>query len=137
MIDQVEKFYRELWEAERRELLSEICHADFKFRGSLGSKSVGHDEFWDYLLMVRSGLSNYRCEIEETVSEGNRVFAKMRFSGLHSRQFMNFPASGLKVSWQGAALFTFEENKIAELWVLGDLHSLLKILEENQNRQNK
>jgi len=128
MLHQVERFYRELWEEEKKESLPEICGADFKFRGSLGSERVGHKEFWDYLLMVRGALSNYRCIIEEAVSEENRIFAKMKFTGTHTDTFMDFPPTGLEVSWCGAALFTFENELIESLWVLGDVHSLTKLL---------
>ena len=59
----------------------------------------------------------------------------MRFGGIHTEHFMYFPPTGLKVSWRGAALFTFEEGKISDLWVLGDLHSLLNTLKQNQGEQ--
>ncbi|MDH5447224.1 MAG: ester cyclase [Gammaproteobacteria bacterium] len=43
----------------------------------------------------------------------------MHFSGLHRVELMGYPATRKSVSWLGAALFRFRENKIAELWVLG------------------
>jgi len=135
MLHQVERFYRELWEAEKKEELSSICAHNFNFRGSLGSERIGHDEFWDYLLMVRGALSDYRCIIEEAVSEQNRVFAKMKFEGIHKETFMQYPPTNLKVSWNGAALFTFKDSLIIDLWVLGDIHSLLELLKK-QSEQN-
>ena len=137
MIHKVERFYRELWEEGNRELLHELCHSDFTFRGSLGFEKTGHDEFWDYVLMVRAGLSDYFCEIEESVSEGNRVFAKMQFGGIHSGTFMGFAPTGKKVTWSGAALFTFINEKISQVWVLGDLTPLLKTLNQNQDEVGK
>lgn len=37
---------------------------------------------------------------------------------------MGFPATGKTVSWGEAALFTFVDDKISDLWVLGDLKTL-------------
>ena len=134
MIQVVDRFYREIWEQEKREVLAELCHPDFTFRGSLGIEKNGYDEFWDYVLMVRAGLSDYFCEIGDTVSEANRVFAKMRFGGKHTGRFLDFDPTESIVSWNGAALFTFRENRISDLWVLGDLHSLTRLLEKNAAR---
>ncbi|MCZ6671916.1 MAG: ester cyclase [Verrucomicrobia bacterium] len=132
MLNNVKRFYQEILDYGKRDILSEICHPDFTFRGSLGIEKTGHDEFWDYVLLVKSGLSGYFCDIEEAVSERNKVFAKMRFGGIRTGRFMDFDPTGLKVSWRGSALFTFREDGISDLWVLGDVHSLLNTLAQNQ-----
>jgi predicted ester cyclase len=59
----------------------------------------------------------------------------MRFSGLHTGEFRGYSPTGLPVGWLGAALFRFEEDAIAELWVLGDLAGLDEILKTNQERR--
>ena len=121
---QVRKFYSEIWENKRFEELPNVLHDDFVFRGSLGHDKHGHDGFKEYVDYVHSGLSNYKCIIEELVSQDEKVFAKMNFTGLHSAEFMGFPATHAQVSWPGAALFTFKGEKVSRLWVLGDLKSL-------------
>ena len=55
----------------------------------------------------------------------------MQFSGTHSGPFLGHAPTGKRVSWQGAALFTFRGGRIAELWVLGDLAALEAQLREN------
>jgi len=56
----------------------------------------------------------------------------MRFSGLHVAPFRGYLATGLPVQWLGAALFRFQRQVIAELWVLGDLAGLDAVLKNNQ-----
>jgi predicted ester cyclase len=56
----------------------------------------------------------------------------MRFSGTHVGTFRGYPPSGKDVFWHGAALFRFEGNRIAELWVLGDLAGLDAMLQKNE-----
>jgi len=90
----IQRFYKEIWEEENRDVLPEICDSNFQFRGSLGNSLSGHEEFWDYLLRIRRALSDYRCTIEESVSEQNKVFAKMTFSGVHTGLFMGFAPTG-------------------------------------------
>jgi predicted ester cyclase len=38
------------------------------------------------------------------------------------------PATGRRVSWAGAAFFTFSDDRIADLWVLGDVDALRRQL---------
>ena len=120
----VERFYEIIWNKHDKGAIPDILHESFQFRGSLGLKKQGHSGFSEYLDMVHAALSNYRCEILEMVAEPFKVFAKMRFSGIHKAKFMGFHPSNRKVTWDGAALFYFRDEKISEVWVLGDLKSL-------------
>ena len=46
-----------------------------------------------------------------------------------SGELFGHPPTGKMVSWAGAAVFTFSGELIRDLWVLGDVHSLLQQLE--------
>ncbi len=128
---QVTKFYEVLWDAQDRDAMPALLHEDFTFRGSLGQQTRGHDGFAEYVDMVHAALGDYRCHIEALVEEGDRVFAKMKFTGIHVGEFLGYPPSGKRVSWQGCALFTFDGDLIADVWVLGDLKSLEAQLENH------
>ena len=91
----------------------------------------GHEGFRAYVNHVHSALSNYKCIVEDLVSQPEKVFAKMIFTGIHDSEFMGYPATGKRVSWAGAALFTFSGNKVTKLWVLGDLKNLEQQLSSN------
>jgi predicted ester cyclase len=127
----VAAFYDRIWNAGDLAAVSELLSENFSFRGSLGAELQGREAFKDYVRSVRGALADYRCEILNCVSEGEQAFAQMRFSGLHIAPFRGFLATGLPVQWLGAALFRFERQVIAELWVLGDLTSLDEVLRNN------
>ena len=128
--EQVRRFYEVLWNNHNLEAMPTILHEDLSFRGSLGDKKRGHDGFATYTNNVHNALGDYRCTIEELVSEDERVFAKMKFSGIHRGQFMGYSPTGKRVTWAGAALFTFEDKRIRDIWVLGDLIRLKQQLEK-------
>ncbi len=130
--EQVKKFYRVLWDAHDKDQIPSVLHGDFTFRGSLGQEKRGHAGFAEYVDMVHEALGEYRCVIEELVSESDKVFAKMKFTGIRKSEFLGYSPTQQRVSWNGCALFTFRGNKVADLWVLGDLTSLKKQLEENR-----
>ncbi|MGB1239466.1 MAG: ester cyclase [Pseudomonadales bacterium] len=129
---QVRRFYSELWDAHDTRAISEILEPDFSFRGSLGQHKIGHQGFCDYVAMVHAALDNYLCTVQELVEEGDKVFAKMSFSGIHRADFMGYAATGERVTWSGCALFSFNAARICDVWVLGDLKSLENQLEEQR-----
>jgi predicted ester cyclase len=129
----VQAFYDRIWNAGELTAADELLARDFSFRGSLGEEMRGRDAFRNYVRSIRLALDGYRCEILDCVSEGDRAFAKMRFSGMHVGPFRRFAPTGKRVSWDGAALFRFLDDRVTELWVLGDLAGLDALLEQNRS----
>ena len=129
---QVRKFYSVIWEQHDKAAIPSVLHEDFKFRGSLGQEKLGHQGFAEYVDMVHAALADYKCIIEDLVCGPEKVFAKMKFTGIHQGEFMGYAPTGKIVSWAGCALFTFDGDKVADLWVLGDLKSLEEQLKANE-----
>lgn len=131
-VDQVKKFYEVVWNQRNKDAIPEVLHNRVQFRGSLGQNKVGLVGFTEYLDMIHAALGEYQCEIEELVCEPPKVFARMKFSGIHKGRFMGHRPTGKRLTWSGAALFTFANGKVIDLWVLGDLKSLEAQLERNE-----
>ncbi len=117
-------FYERTWNAGELGAASDLLTADFSFRGSLGDELRGREAFLDDVRVVRATLADDRCEILDRVAEGDRAFARMRFSGRHVGVFRGSAPTGREARWPGAALFRFRDESIAELRVLGDLAGL-------------
>jgi len=122
--DLVRLFYERLWNEIDFGRADDILHPDVTFRGSLGAVAEGRREVCDYVRMVTTALSGYRCDVESLISEGHHAAAKVRFSGLHVGEFLGHRPTGHRVEWVGAAFFASEEDKLRDIWVLGDLESL-------------
>lgn len=125
---QVRKFYEVIWNKHNKDAVPEVLHESFTFRGSLGLEKRGHGGFIEYLDSLHSALAHYHCEIKDLISEDSKAFARMEFSGVHRGKFMGFEPTGRKLTWDGAALFHFQNDKVVSLWVLGDLESLRRQL---------
>lgn len=121
---QVVRFYDELWNGPDLSLMPELLHPDITFRGSLGDERTGHDEFAGYVTAVTTALGDYWCDIVQLVAEPERVAARMVFSGVHRGPFLGVDPTGARVSWAGAAFFSFTDALIRDLWVLGDMADL-------------
>lgn len=127
----VESFYHDIWNRHDKSKIPELLRDDFTFRGSLGQTRVGHEGFASYVDFVHSALANYRCDILDLVADDSKAFARMRFSGIHQGEFFGYQPTSKPLEWLGCALFSFDGEKIGDLWVLGDIHSLLQLLERN------
>ena len=129
---QVTRFYETIWNAHDKGAMPSVLQANFTFRGSLGQEKRGHAGFAEYVDMVHTALAEYQCIIEDLVAEGDKVFARMTFTGIHRASFMGFSPTQKRVSWNGCALFTFDGQLIQDVWVLGDLKNLEEQLIHNQ-----
>jgi predicted ester cyclase len=127
----VESFYADIWNRHDKSKIPALLCSDFTFRGSLGQARTGHDGFASYVDFVHKALAEYRCDILDLVVEEPKAFARMRFSGIHRGDFFGYPPTGKPVEWAGSALFTFSVDQVADLWVLGDVHGLLQLLDRN------
>jgi predicted ester cyclase len=122
-------FYKELWDHADKSLIADIFHPDFTFRGSLGPTLVGHEQFAGYVDHVTGAFGGYTSDILALVEDGNQVMGKLRFHGHHRKELFGVPPSGRHVWWHGTPLFTFEGEKVRDLWVLGDIYQLIARLE--------
>lgn len=55
----------------------------------------------------------------------------LRFHGLHRGPFLGFAPTGVRVWWDGVAVFTFDGGKVRDLWVLEDIHRLTQRLKND------
>lgn len=120
----VRMFYDIVWNSCDKSAIPALFHEDFTFRGSLGELERGHAGLARYVDKVHGALADYRCDIEQLIVEDDVAFARMLFGGVHRAELLGHPATGKPVRWAGAAVFTFRGERIADLWVLGDLYAL-------------
>ena len=73
--DLVERFYHDLWNRANEAVAWEILHPDFRFRASLGPEKIGPGGFIEYMRLIHTALSGYRCTIQEMLESGERVAA--------------------------------------------------------------
>jgi steroid delta-isomerase-like uncharacterized protein len=120
----VRRFYEELWNDWRLELAGELLAEDLRFRGSLGSVCEGREEFLHYVERVRTAFPDWTNRVEEVVTAGERVVARLTWRGTHLGELDGVAASGARVEYAGAAFFRLAGGRIGEAWVVGDTAAL-------------
>jgi predicted ester cyclase len=102
--------------------------ADLTFRGSLGHRTVGRDEWRAYRDQIRCGASDFHNEVLDLLTEGPRAAARLRFSGTHLGPLLGTAATERPFSYVGAAFFSSSANLLTDIWVLGDIDHLRRQL---------
>ena len=54
----------------------------------------GHEQFAGYVDMVTQALGQYTTDILDLVEEGDKVFGKVRFHGIHRKELLGVAPTG-------------------------------------------
>lgn len=126
----IARYYEELWNRWDFALADELTAESLAFCGSLGISVQGREGFKQYMRTVRAAFPDFHNDIEELIAEDERVVARLTYTGTHHCELFGVAPTGRRVSYAGVALFRIVENRIAEGWVLGDVHGLLRQLRD-------
>ncbi|MCX9082475.1 MAG: ester cyclase [Candidatus Methanoperedens sp.] len=80
---------------------------------------------------IRSAIPDIQViKVEFLAQAGNMITWQRTLSGTHKADMMGIPPSGRKVTWTDMVVSRFEDEKIAEEWVVSELAGelLLKLL---------
>jgi steroid delta-isomerase-like uncharacterized protein len=125
----VRRFYDELWNEWRLEIADEILAADVDFRGSLGSVEHGREAFKRYVERVRAAFPDWHNQVDELFSAGDRVVARLTWTGTHRGSLGDVAPTGNRVSYVGVGLFTVSGGVIQRAWIVGDTQELWRALD--------
>ena len=122
----IETWYYQMWNRWDKSAFEEILTPDIAFRGSLGPVKRGYDGLSEYMDFIRTAFPDFTNRIEDIISEGEKAFARLTYIGTHEGELFGVAPTHKEVTYAGAAVFSFEGEKIREVWVLGDIHGLLR-----------
>lgn len=92
-----------------------VAHAD-------GRDYKGHEFIRRFINQLRSALPDITVlNIEAFADAGDTIAWQRTFQGTHKRDMMGIPPSNRKIKWNEMVISRFEDNKIAEEWVVSEL----------------
>ena len=74
----------------------------------------------------RTGFSNLKVEIEDSLEVDDKVACRFRISGTHTGPLMGIPPSGKPVSVLATGIFRVVDGKLADNWVNFDALGLMQ-----------
>lgn len=124
----IRRYYNDLWNKWDLAVADELIASDIVFRGSLAVTVQGLDGFKQYVNMVRAAFPDFHNTIEELIAEGDKVVARLAYTGTHKGELFGMAPTGQRVTYSGIAIFRIAEGKVADGWVMGDTLGLMKQL---------
>ena len=73
-----------------------------------------------FLASLMAGFSNYHGDIEDVISEGDKVVTRTRWTGTQDGPFAGHPATGNKLEFTTSDFYRIENGKIVEHWDVVD-----------------
>ena len=120
----VRRYYEDMWNRWDFALADELVSEGFQFRGSLSIDVQGREGFKDYMRIVRRAFPDFHNYVEETIAEGDKVVARLTYTGTHKGELFGIGATGRRVTYAGVAIFRIVGGSDTEGWVLGDVQGL-------------
>lgn len=77
---------------------------------------------------LRSAIPDLRCSIEDLLISGDKVTARLQFTGTSKGRFMGHPATGKPIKFIAIDVLRVQNGKIVEDWHVEDSLSLLEQL---------
>ncbi|CAG7656910.1 ester cyclase [Paenibacillus allorhizosphaerae] len=123
----VNHFCNELFSKKNESLLNEILHFTFTARLNTGH-TMKRKEFLHFFSQAWKSFSNLNFQIEDSISEGDKVAVRGTVSGVHEECFYRLPATSKSFSMPGQGFFDFLDNKISCLWLMVDQQQFMRQL---------
>ncbi|MBL0057607.1 MAG: ester cyclase [Elusimicrobia bacterium] len=84
----------------------------------------------ELVILLHRAFPDLKIQVEDMIAEGDRVAARVFFSGTHEGEFLGIPATGRQVAYTGIHYVKFSGGKIVALWSFMDHERLRRQLGE-------
>ena len=112
----VRRFYDEVSNQGRIEVIDQICTPDFITHSPPSGTEPNPEGMKQMVGIVRSAFPDWNITVEEMISEGNTVVARITIRGTHTGDFMGIPATGKAFAVKGMDLLHVVDGKATEVW---------------------
>ncbi len=113
----VSKFFEEVFNEGKLELTEELIAPNhINHDPNAPEVDTGPEGIRQLVGMYRNAFPDIRFEIEEMVSEGQRVAHRWTFRGTHRGEMMSIEPAGRRVAVAGMEINRVRNEKIEESW---------------------
>ena len=127
MIKTARLFYA-FWDTGNAEYASAAVDNDFRDNTLPPGRPQGPKGLLYASQAFRSAVPDLHCTIEDLLVSGDKVTARLLFTGTHKGEFMGHPATGKPVRFFAIDILRIRNGKIVEDWHLEDNLTLLEQL---------
>jgi predicted ester cyclase len=127
MIKTARLFYA-FWDTGNAEYASAAVDSDFRDNTLPSGRPQGPKGLLYASQTFRSAVPDLHCTIKDLLVSGEKITARLLFTGTHKGEFMGHPATGKPVKFFAIDILRVRGGKIIEDWHLEDNLALLEQL---------
>ena len=83
-------------------------------------------ELKNYIIALNRGIPNYKGEIEDIISDGEKVVVRVTFKGIHKGILFGQPPTNKLVEFRSIVIYQVKNEKIINHWFQTDNLSLMQ-----------
>lgn len=121
------RLYHSIWNERRLEFIPLVI-ADTHALGdpTVQGRGVGPENYRRQVERFLTGLPDLRFDVEDTISEGDKLVVSWTITGTHRGEFLGVPPTNRKVSFSGITISQIRDGKVIESTVIWDGLGLLE-----------
>ena len=118
------RFFEEVWNQQRADVIDEIFAATLVFNG----QSITRDSLKRALAGRRTAFTDIHVTVDDQVAEGDKVSTRRTWRATHHGPYRGIAPTGKRVTWTQISVVRFSEGRIVEDWAVTDEVSILQQL---------
>jgi len=119
------RMYDEVFGKGKLSVVDELIDRNFVEHEPQPGFKPGAEGLKQLIGAMRSGFPDLGVVVNDLVSQGDKVWARITVTGTHKGSFMNIPPTGKRISFEGLDIVRFSGGKFAEHWGVTDNLGLL------------
>jgi steroid delta-isomerase-like uncharacterized protein len=120
----IRRYYEEVFNQGRLEVLDEIVVADHLEHNPLPGQTQGIEGIKQRVAMLRAAF-NPQFTLEDVLADGDKVVVRWSNTGTHLADFFGVPATGRTVVVSGIDIHLLRDGKMAEHWDVVDIFGVM------------
>ena len=110
------RWFEEVWNNKSESAVDELLAEDGVGYGLPGGEIRGPAAFKEYQRALISAYPDLRVHVEETITEGDKIAARCRVTGVHHGEGLGLSATNKPVEFTGLCMVRVKDGKIVEAW---------------------
>lgn len=108
--------------------IDEFIAPNYVLRRAPEGTPTGRDAVRGSMAAYLAGFSDLHVEVDELIGEGDKVVARLTYSGTHDGDLFGIPATQRRVSVRQFAVYRIAGGRVVEEWEISDQLGLMQQL---------
>lgn len=123
----IKRWFEEVWNKGRVSAIDEMLTSQTMIHG-LGPSALDVGAFKQFHAAYRSAFPDVKIQVEDVITEGEKVAVRWSGTGTHSGDGLGFAATGQPVRFSGMTFARIDNRKMVEGWNVFDQLGMLQQL---------